>query len=76
VTATTTDFPLARLWRDCLESAGIQARIFGEHVADAYPSLHNVATVGVVVLEEDAVQAAELLEHAADIVEPAGPDVP
>ena len=52
VVATTTDFPLAHLWRDLLESAEIRARIFGEHTA------------------------AELLEHAADIVEPAGPDVP
>jgi hypothetical protein len=52
VVATTTDFLLAHLRRDLLESAGIRARIFGEHTA------------------------AELLDHAADIVEPTGPDVP
>jgi hypothetical protein len=52
VVATTTDLLLAHRWRDLLDSAGIRAQIFGEHMA------------------------AQSLGHAADIVEPAGPDEP
>jgi hypothetical protein len=61
VVATTTDYLLAHVWCDLLESAGIPAEVFGESIGAVYPGLPLLATLSVAVHTNDALRAHALL---------------
>jgi Putative prokaryotic signal transducing protein len=73
--ASTTDRLLAMMWRDLLESAGIDAQVTGA-ASSVYPGLPQLGEIGVIVRDEDYDEARRLLEEAQTEPDQPGPDVP
>ena len=61
VVATTSDYLVAHVWRDLLESAGIPADVSGEGAGSLYPKMSPLASLSIVVRKEDALRAHTLL---------------
>jgi len=63
--ARTPDQFLAAVWLSVLESAGIDAELHGAAMGGVYSGIGQVASVSVVVREEDLEEARALLAAPA-----------
>ncbi len=64
VVATSTDIVAATAWRDLLRDAGIKAEILGGGMSWVYPGQPTVSDYRVIVFEDDAARARELIDRA------------
>jgi hypothetical protein len=65
VVTSTTDFGLANVLKGVLESAGIEAALSGTGLENVYPGT-GMATIDVLVRQEDFVRARDLIDQIDD----------
>jgi hypothetical protein len=65
VVTSTTDFGLANVLKGVLESAGIETALSGTGLENVYPGT-GMATIDVLVRQEDLVRARDLIDQIDD----------
>jgi hypothetical protein len=77
VVASTANIVVATMWREILVAEGIAAELGGTNMSTSvYAMMPQIVGIDVLVREEDAVRARELIDQAerdADGADQAGP---
>lgn len=80
VVASTTNIVVATMWREILKAEGIAAELGGTNMSTSvYAMMPQLAGIDVLLHQEDAVRARELLDQAecgADAAERPDPSDP
>jgi len=65
VVATAPNIMVATIWKDLLAAEGIEAQVVGANVGTSvYAGIPGVATVDILVWEEDCVRARQIIDAA------------
>jgi hypothetical protein len=65
VVASTTNIVVATMWREILKAEGVDAELGGTNMSTSvYAMMPQLAGIDVLVREDDAVRARELIDQA------------
>ena len=63
--ASTTNIVIATMWREILRAEGIAAQLGGTNMSTSvYAMMPQIACIDLMVREEDAIRARELIDQA------------